>query len=56
MGALADCIIGLFALQSCILRAEKLIASKGAAGAKAAAAMTRYCAAKTAQTVEISVR
>jgi butyryl-CoA dehydrogenase len=33
MGALADCIMEVFALESCILRTEKLIAAKGEAGA-----------------------
>ena len=56
MGALADCIIEVFALESCILRAEKLIAAKGEGAAKQAIAMTRYYAAKAAQTVELSSR
>jgi butyryl-CoA dehydrogenase len=56
MGALADCITEVFALESAILRTEKLIASKGAAGAKQPIAMTRYYAAKAAQTVEQSAR
>ena len=46
MGALADCIMEVYALESCILRAEKLIAAKGEAAAKQAIAMTRYYAAK----------
>jgi butyryl-CoA dehydrogenase len=56
MGALADCIMEVFALESCLLRAEKLIAAKGPAAAKQAVAMTRYYAAKAAQTVELSAR
>jgi alkylation response protein AidB-like acyl-CoA dehydrogenase len=56
MGALADCIMEVFALESCILRAEKLIAAKGEGASKQAIAMTRYYAAKTAQTVELSSR
>jgi alkylation response protein AidB-like acyl-CoA dehydrogenase len=56
MGALADCIMEVFALESCILRAEKLIAAKGAGPARQAIAMTRYYAAKAAQTVELSSR
>jgi alkylation response protein AidB-like acyl-CoA dehydrogenase len=56
MGALADCIMEVFALESCILRAEKLIAAKGEGAAKQAIAMTRYYAAKAAQTVELSSR
>ena len=35
MGALADCIMEVYALESCILRAEKLIAAKGEAAAQA---------------------
>ncbi len=56
MGALADCIMEVFALESCILRAEKLIAAKGETAAKQAIAITRYYAAKAAQTVELSSR
>jgi butyryl-CoA dehydrogenase len=56
MGALADCIMEVFALESCILRAEKLIAAKGEGAAKQAIAMTKYYAAKAAQTVELSSR
>ena len=56
MGALADCIMEVFAMESCILRAEKLIAAKGEGAAKQAIAMTRYYAAKAAQTVELSAR
>jgi butyryl-CoA dehydrogenase len=56
MGALADCIMEVFALESSILRTEKLLAAKGAEGAKQAIAMTRYYAAKAAQTVEASAR
>ena len=56
MGALADCIMEVFALESCILRAEKLIAARGEGAAKQAIAMTRYYAAKAVQTVELSAR
>jgi len=56
MGALADCIMEVFALESCILRAEKLIAARGEGSAKQAIAMTRYYAAKAVQTVELSAR
>ena len=56
MGALADCIMEVFALESCILRAEKLMAARGPGAAKQAIAMTRYYAAKAAQTVELSAR
>jgi alkylation response protein AidB-like acyl-CoA dehydrogenase len=56
MGALADCIMEVFALESCILRAEKLIAARGEGAAKQAIAITRFYAAKAAQTVELSAR
>jgi butyryl-CoA dehydrogenase len=56
MGALADCIMEVFALESCILRAEKLIAAKGEATAAQSIAMTRYYAAKAITTVESSAR
>jgi len=56
MGALADCIMEVFALESCLLRTEKLIAAKGEGAAKQAIAMTRFYAAKAAQTVELASR
>ena len=56
MGALADCIMEVYALESCILRAEKMYARQGPAAAKNALNMTRYYAAKAMQTVEASAR
>jgi butyryl-CoA dehydrogenase len=56
MGALADCIMQVFAIESCILRAEKMIRSKGEGAAKQAIAMTRYYAARAIQIVELSAR
>ena len=56
MGALADCIMEVYALESCLLRAEKLLAAKGATGAKQAIAITRYYAVKSMQTVETAAR
>ena len=56
MGAIADCVMEVYALESCILRAEKVIAARGEATAKQAIAMTRYYAAKAMQTVEFSSR
>ena len=55
MGAIADCVIELYAMESCILRAEKLMA-KGDAAAEGAIAMTRYYTAKAMQTIELSAR
>src|ERR1700690_134210 len=56
MGALADCIIQVYALESCLLRAEKLIANRGEGAAKQAIAMTRYYAAKAIEIVELAAR
>jgi butyryl-CoA dehydrogenase len=56
MGALADCITEVYTLESCILRAEKLIARSGEAAAQTAVAMTRLYGAKAMQVVEHSAR
>lgn len=56
MAAIANCAIEVYAMESCILRAEKLVAAKGEAAASAAIAMTGYYAAKAMQTVESSAR
>jgi alkylation response protein AidB-like acyl-CoA dehydrogenase len=56
MGALADCIIEVYAMESCILRGERLAASKGESAAKAALAMTQFYASKAMQSVELSSR
>ena len=56
MGAMADCISEVFAIESSILRAEKVVAMKGEAGAAQAIAMTRYYVHKAMQTVEQSAR
>ncbi|MBZ5581293.1 MAG: acyl-CoA dehydrogenase family protein [Acidobacteriia bacterium] len=56
MGALANCIMEIYALESCILRAEKMAANQGEAAAKPAIAMTRYYAAKAMATVELASR
>lgn len=56
VGALADCISEAYALDSCILRTEKLIARAGEAAAKQAIAMTRFYAAKAMQVIESSVK
>ena len=50
MGALADCISEVYAMESCILRAEKLGSNRQAN------AMTEYYAAKAFQVVELSAR
>src|SRR5262249_34589403 len=56
MGVLADCIMEVYALESCLLRAEKLIENKGIAAAGQAIAMCRYYAVKSLQTVELAAR
>ncbi|HEX4230092.1 MAG TPA: acyl-CoA dehydrogenase family protein [Bryobacteraceae bacterium] len=56
MGSLADCIAEVYALESALLRAEKLIGRQGEAGAVNAIAMTRLYAAKAMQTVEASAK
>jgi butyryl-CoA dehydrogenase len=56
MGALADCIMEVYALESCILRAEKLLAGRGEAAAANAIAMTRYYGVKAAGMVERAAR
>jgi butyryl-CoA dehydrogenase len=56
MAALADAISEVYTLESCIVRAEKLMASRGETGAAQAIAMTRYYAAKAFAVVEASAR
>jgi butyryl-CoA dehydrogenase len=46
----------VYAMESCILRAEKLLATRGEKAAKYAVAMARYYAAKAMQTVELNSR
>jgi butyryl-CoA dehydrogenase len=55
MGALADSIAEVYALESSLLRTEKLLAS-GASAAKQAVRLTQYYAAKAFQAVELSSR
>ena len=54
MGALADCIMEIYALESSILRAEKLLAR--GASAKQPVALTQFYAAKAFGIVEASAR
>jgi alkylation response protein AidB-like acyl-CoA dehydrogenase len=56
MGALADCIIEVYALESCLLRAEKLLAKGSHSAAMKAIAMTQLYAAKSFQIVETSAK
>ncbi len=55
MGALADCISEVYALESCLLRAEKLLArGPNQTAAKTAVAMTRFYAERAIRIVETS--
>jgi len=56
MGALADCIMEVYAMESCLLRAEKLLASGGQAAAKQAIAMTQFYVSNAINRVELSAR
>jgi len=56
MAAIANCVIEIYTMESCILRAEKLLAAKGESAAGAAIAMARFYAAKAMQTVDASAR
>jgi len=56
MGALADCIIEVYAMESSILRAEKLVANRGESAARQAIALTQYYTAKAMQSIELSAR
>jgi alkylation response protein AidB-like acyl-CoA dehydrogenase len=56
MGALADCIMEVYAMESCLLRAEKLRSSGGESAAKQAIAVTQFYAANAIQRVELAAR
>jgi len=56
MGELADCIMEVYAIESCVLRAEKLAAVSGQGAARQAIAMTRVYAAKAFERVELAAR
>jgi butyryl-CoA dehydrogenase len=56
VAAIANCVIEVYAMESCILRTEKLMAAKGDAAASAAIAMAGFYAAKAMQTIEASAR
>ncbi len=56
MAALADCIIEVYALESCLLRAEKLLEKGSRSAAKRAVAMTQLYAAKALGVVEASAK
>jgi alkylation response protein AidB-like acyl-CoA dehydrogenase len=56
MAALADSIIAVFALDSCILRAEKIAAARGESAAAQAIALTNLQSARSMETAEMSAR
>jgi butyryl-CoA dehydrogenase len=56
VGALSDCIMEVYAMESAILRAEKLMATGGESAARQAIAMTRFYAAKAVDRVELATR
>ena len=56
MGAIADSIIEVFAMESAILRAEKMAAGKGGAGSTMAVAMARIYAAGAMDRIELASR
>ena len=56
MGALADCITEVYALESCLSRVERLIVRQGESAAANALAMTRLYAARAIAIVESRVR
>ena len=56
MGALADCITEVYALESGLLRAEKLLAQAGQTAANNAITMTKLYAATAMWTVELAAR
>lgn len=56
MAAIANCVIEVYAMESCLLRAEKLVGAKGEAAGRAAIAMTQFYAARAMQEVEASAR
>jgi butyryl-CoA dehydrogenase len=56
MGAIADMIIEVFAMESAILRAEKISAGQGSGPSAIPVAMARVYADKAMSTIEISAR
>lgn len=56
MGAIADMIIEVYAMESAILRAEKIAAGQGSGGSAIAVAMARVYADKAMSTIELAAR
>jgi len=53
---LADCVIQVYAIESCIVRAKKLAAAKGEAAARPSLDMARYYAERAIGRIESTVR
>ena len=56
VGALADMIIEAYAMESCLLRTQKLVAAHGEAGAKLAIAMTQIYLTQAMEKVEAAAK
>jgi alkylation response protein AidB-like acyl-CoA dehydrogenase len=56
MGAIADMVIEVFAMESAIVRAEKIVAGQGSEASAIAVAMARVYADKAMSTIELSAR
>jgi len=56
MGAIADMVIEVYAMESAILRAKKIVAGKGVAGSEIPVAMARIYAAAAMEKIELSAR
>jgi butyryl-CoA dehydrogenase len=56
MGSLADCIMEIYAMESCLLRAEKIRATKGESAAKQPITFTQYYVYRAFERVELSSR
>jgi alkylation response protein AidB-like acyl-CoA dehydrogenase len=56
MGAIADMVIGVFAMESAIVRAEKIVAGQGSEASAIPVAMARVYADKAMSTIELSAR
>ncbi len=56
MGAIADTVIEVYAMESAVLRAQKMVESKGEAGAMLALAMTRVYVSEAMERIESAAR
>ncbi len=56
MGAIADTVIEVYAMESAVLRAQKMVESAGEAGATLALAMTRVYVSEAMERIESSAR